>query len=601
MTPGGDPPAPAAPVFDVNQLLPIEQAASDLVRVAQASGQNDRSAFIVDRLTRSVLRPLRSILGDRGSGQALDPATASARELEDRIWELARDATELRRLPGAPCELIEAAATLQDLATRSGRDDVSAKLVELRSMLAGLSSQIQVARDGPYLVANAERLTTWLGEPIEAAPQIAVCRCGRSAMKPFCDGSHSEVGFSGDKDPNRVPDRRDTHVGQQAVIYDNRGICAHSGFCTDRLSSVFRLGEEPFVAPSGGRLDEIVTAVRNCPSGALSFGIDGVEAREYVDQHRPPGIEVSKNGPYRVTGGLALLSEDGTDVPRAEGASREHYSLCRCGHSRNKPFCSGMHWYVGFSDPTTDPARDPTLFEWAGGYPALLRMTRIFYGKYVPQDPLIGPLFAHMAPDHPERVASWLSEVFGGPKFYSARYGDYNRMISQHLNKGLTEPQRSRWASLMVQSAVDAGLPNDAEFRAAFTAYLEWGSHLALENSQPGATPPQNMPIPRWWWVCDATPGARVSALAAAGTPEGPLESPAPGEAVTFDRHIRGLFRAKDRGSMKFAFDLWSRDDVRLHASAILERLRAGTMPCDGRWPPERVQIFDRWIAGGCQ
>jgi hypothetical protein len=61
------------------------------------------------------------------------------------------------------------------------------------------------------------------------------------------------------------------------------------------------------------------------------------------------------------------------------------------------------------------PETEPTLFDCAGGYPALLRLTKIFYGKHVPEDALLGPLFANMAPDHPERVAAWLGEVFGGP------------------------------------------------------------------------------------------------------------------------------------------------------------------------------------------
>jgi len=132
-----------------------------------------------------------------------------------------------------------------------------------------------------------------------------------------------------------------------------------------------------------------------------------------------------------------------------------------------------MHWYVKFADPLPDPEREPTLFEWAGGFPALLRMTRIFYSKYVPQDPLVGPLFANMSPDHPERVAAWLSEVFGGPKFYSERYGGYSRMISQHVGKCITEEQRARWVKMICQSADEAMLPDDPEFRGAFDAYLE--------------------------------------------------------------------------------------------------------------------------------
>ena len=229
------------------------------------------------------------------------------------------------------------------------------------------------------------------------------------------------------------------------TIFDNRGICQHSGLCTDRLATVFHQGGEPFVTPSGGRLDEIISAVRDCPSGALSYGIDGVEAREEVDWHgcREPLIEVTRDGPYRVRGGIPLTGGHGEDEPRNAGASHEHYALCRCGHSQNKPFCSGMHWYVQFKDPVPDPDREPAIFEWIGGMPALTRMTRLFYAKRIPADPVLAPLFASMSPDHPERVAKWLAEVFGGPKLYSTQYGGYPRMISQHLGKPITEEKRS--------------------------------------------------------------------------------------------------------------------------------------------------------------
>jgi truncated hemoglobin YjbI len=244
-----------------------------------------------------------------------------------------------------------------------------------------------------------------------------------------------------------------------------------------------------------------------------------------------------------------------------------------------------------------DPLREPTLFEWAGGYPALLDMTRIFYSRYVPEDPLLGPLFAEMSPDHPERVAAWLSEVFGGPPFYSERYGGYQRMVSQHLGKNIKPEQRARWATYMLQSAEDAGLPSDAEFRAAFVAYVEWGSRIALENSGDGAKPPPNMPVPKWWWVCNATPGARASATAGDESLEASLTMPGDDEPVRFDDHIRPLFRPMDRNSMLFAFDLWKEEDVILHRQQILLRLRAGTMPCDGAWPDQYVTVFERWAA----
>src|SRR6266849_2084097 len=148
-------------------------------------------------------------------------------------------------------------------------------------------------------------------------------------------------------------------------------------------------------------MDEIVRAARDCPSGALGYVIDSVEARTDVDYHgkREPAIEVTKDGPYRITSEIPLVDGYGDGEPRNEGASLEHYALCRRGHSRNKPFCSGMHWYVEFKDPVPDPDVQPTLFEWCGGRPALTRMTRLFYEKHVPQDPLLAPLFANMSAD----------------------------------------------------------------------------------------------------------------------------------------------------------------------------------------------------------
>jgi CDGSH-type Zn-finger protein/truncated hemoglobin YjbI len=458
--------------------------------------------------------------------------------------------------------------------------------------------EIRVSRDGHYIVANIHQFKDWLGEDIALKPEMALCRCGESSTKPFCDGTHATTNFSGAKDPNRVPDKRDAYEGQQINIFDNRGICAHSGFCTDRLTSVFHAGKESFVTPSGGRMDDIIQTVRACPSGALSYGIDGVEARAQVDRVRPAAVEVSKDGPYRVTGGVRIVDELGNDVPRAEGSSPEHFSLCRCGHSQNKPFCSGMHWYVKFADPVPPPDHEPTLFEWAGGFPALLRMTRIFYSKYVPEDTVVGPLFARMSPDHPERVAAWLSEVFGGSDFYSRQYGGYSRMISQHVGKCITEEQRAHWVKMLCQSAEDAMLPSDPEFRAAFVAYLEWGSRIGKENSQQGAMPPPHMPVPRWWWVCNATPGSRVSALAPPDIAQ-TVVLPGPDDPVTFTQHIKPLFRRMDRESMSFVFDLWSSGDVRTHAPEILRRLESGTMPCDGAWPKERVAVFRHWTESG--
>ena len=141
----------------------------------------------------------------------------------------------------------------------------------------------------------------------------------------------------------------------------------------------------------------------------------------------------------------------------------------------------------------------PTLYEWAGGMDAMERLTRAFY-KRVREDDLVGPLFANMPDDHPHNVATWLAEVFGGPAAYTEEHGGYPHMLAKHRGLAITEEQRARWAQLIGLAADDAGLPSDPEFRSAFVAYIEWGTRIALSNSQPDAHPPPEAPVPRWGW-----------------------------------------------------------------------------------------------------
>jgi hemoglobin len=141
----------------------------------------------------------------------------------------------------------------------------------------------------------------------------------------------------------------------------------------------------------------------------------------------------------------------------------------------------------------------PSLYEWAGGTEALERLTERFY-QLVTADDVVGPLFAHMDPGHPKHVAMWLAEVFGGPARYTGERGGYPAMLGHHLGRAITERQRRRWVDLLLDAADEVGLPADPEFRAAFAGYIEWGTRLALANSQPGATPPRQAPVPHWGW-----------------------------------------------------------------------------------------------------
>jgi CDGSH-type Zn-finger protein/truncated hemoglobin YjbI len=574
-----------------------------IIETGVRSESPETSAAAAARLIRSVLRPLAVTLGP-GDGLHRVQQEAAPAHLAQLAREAARFATELRaRLAdAAPSGLIEATAALQQLACElAPTGQRASRIAELAGLMTGLPAQVVVAENGPYLATNIPAVRTHLGEQLPVPPQLALCRCGRSAMKPFCDGAHARTGFTGDKDPNRVPDRRDIYQGQQVRVFDNRGICQHSGLCTDRLPAVFRTSAEPFVAPSGGRLDEIIRAVRDCPSGALSLALDGEEARLLVDWNgeREPVIEVSLDGPYRVTGGIPLADAAGADIAQAEGSSREHYALCRCGHSRNKPFCSGMHWYAGFRDPS--PAGEPTLFQWAGGLPALTRMTRLLYEKHIPADDLLAPVFADMPPGHPQREASWLAEAFGGPAWYSQQHGGAAAAGQAHAGRGFTEKQRARWAALAMRAADEARLPADPAFRAALAGYLDWGSRIAQAESaiaaQQGA--PAGESVPNWDWPAAGPPAVDRAEAAEPGPPTDAL--PEPGAAVSFDAHVKPLFRPADRNSMTFAFDLWSRADVQAHATDILDRLSSGTMPCDGAWPEEKVDVFKRWIESGFQ
>jgi CDGSH-type Zn-finger protein/truncated hemoglobin YjbI len=565
-----------------------------------------QQALVVTRLVGSVLRPLADILARSTADSVQSPADNMPAEdraagAVARVWEAAKKATALRTRLGysgdCPPELAEAVAGLQDAARRlASPAEAPARLDELWKLQDGVPVRVQAMRNGPYLVSNVPRLTDYLGAGERLAPQLALCRCGASAIKPLCDGSHARTGFTDAKDPKRIPDRRDTYAGQQLTIFDNRGICQHSGFCTDRLSSVFRAGAEPFVAPSGGRMDEIIRAVRSCPSGALSYAIDRVEARDQVDWHgtREPEIEVTKDGPYRITGKIPLTDPDGNPAARNQGSSVEHYALCRCGQSQNKPFCSGMHWYVSFQDPVLAAGHEPTVFEWAGGLPALRRMSRLLYEKHVPADPLLAPAFASMAPDQPELLAEWLAEALGGP---ARQTGTGARQAIGATADDFGEEHRARWVWLTSQAADDAMLPGDPGFRSALASCVDWTSRTALATSPGGTADPA--PVPRWNWGPGGPPPAADAGQAAddAGQPEQPL--PGPDQAIGFAVHIKPLFREHDRQSMSFVFDLWSYDDVRAHAADILSRLRDGSMPCDGAWTAAKVDVFSRWLDTG--
>jgi CDGSH-type Zn-finger protein len=214
--------------------------------------------------------------------------------------------------------------------------------------------------NGPYYLINdmkpkvIENLKNFKGEPLSTTVGIALCRCGKSNRKPFCDGTHSIIGFSSqnvnlnENDTNKltIKNKRRDYVGKEITIHDNRKICSHAKECVNNLPSVFKLGSKPWIDSDGSKMQDIINIVRKCPSGALSYTIDGIEYRDPKEQ-RDPILTVLKNGPYYITGGIDLIGEN---IEFGEGASKEHYTLCRCGASENKPFCDGTHRAINFKD-----------------------------------------------------------------------------------------------------------------------------------------------------------------------------------------------------------------------------------------------------------
>jgi hemoglobin len=147
-----------------------------------------------------------------------------------------------------------------------------------------------------------------------------------------------------------------------------------------------------------------------------------------------------------------------------------------------------------------DDGATPTLYEWAGGHEAISRMIDAFYDR-VEGDELLAQFFPDGVPaEHREHVTAWWSEVFGGPDRYTRELGGYEHMLAKHRGLRIDAEQRRRFVSLMSVAADDAGMPEDPEFRSALMAYLEWGTRLAMHNSQPDAEVAAHAPVPRWGW-----------------------------------------------------------------------------------------------------
>ena len=215
--------------------------------------------------------------------------------------------------------------------------------------------RVQVMPDGPYRVTGSVPMATqsiggdaigqsveWVrGDDLPVGESYDLCRCGRSGNKPYCDGSHERVGFDGTETASRRPyaGRARAESGPAGTLTDDPSLCAFARFC-DADGQVWKLLRIP------GEDDLVERQATRCPSGRLVAWAGASP----LEPELPPSIAIVEDpvmgiaGPIWVRGGIPVTSADGTDYE-----VRNRVTLCRCGGSRNKPFCDGTHASVRFS------------------------------------------------------------------------------------------------------------------------------------------------------------------------------------------------------------------------------------------------------------
>ncbi len=214
--------------------------------------------------------------------------------------------------------------------------------------------KIKIRPNGPYVVegdiplVRKTRVMSELGEALtwkteavlETSGAYALCRCGQSDAKPFCDGNHARCSFDGTEtaDTRDRAERAVDYPGTKLVVKHDRTICAFATFCENKVTDVWDMAEK-----TGDTVvrAQVMAMVERCPSGALTYELqpEGVT----VEPDLPQQISVTENGPLWVTGNIPIERADGQPCE-----TRNRVTLCRCGQSKNKPFCDGTHIDIKF-------------------------------------------------------------------------------------------------------------------------------------------------------------------------------------------------------------------------------------------------------------
>lgn len=193
---------------------------------------------------------------------------------------------------------------------------------------------IETRENGPLVVKGLDELKGPDGQTLEVKPIVALCRCGGSKTKPFCDGSHKTNGFQSSGGTPSGVNRILRYAGQEVTVTYNPLICSHAAECGRIAPEVFNPAQRPWVQPDKGSRNAVESVIAHCPSGALALALGDAVTHLVADRAR---IEVARDGPYYVR------EADIAEPHPGEGACRRKYVLCRCGKSGIKPYCDGSH------------------------------------------------------------------------------------------------------------------------------------------------------------------------------------------------------------------------------------------------------------------
>ena len=200
-------------------------------------------------------------------------------------------------------------------------------------------SQIVFTKYSPFLVVDTD-VKNKDGKNFQNSEVISYCRCGKSVNQPYCDGTHGKIGFSGEREKEPKEHREFKYVGENITIYFDTFLCCHAARCV-KLNSVFKPKHtlKDWVNPNGASVDAIIKTIESCPSGALSYEIDGVHYRNFRKEDSTE-IFLVDDGPLVINGKVDLHDDQNSSKLLM---SEDHYCLCRCGKSTKKPFCDGSH------------------------------------------------------------------------------------------------------------------------------------------------------------------------------------------------------------------------------------------------------------------